>query len=252
MKVLHAAAYFFIAHHGPQLAASEHAPKPPGLVEKPETVEEEEELVEEEEEEELVTAACMAIRTFFFGLVGLLALKRYQDRVYGHKPVLSLQARVLDHDFKEDLCGICQDWDACLSVVNDGCRPCRVTDTYLTAGLIQQDFAVKHALLLCCAETFCPGWAEICYFPCQRAALRARLGGESRSEVNYKDVLTMIFCNYCALMQEAREVDRAVGVKTAACSCSLSKSHYDPIGEPVSINIRDTNEAGTNLRLLEP
>jgi len=176
------------------------------------------------------------VNMVFNALIGGFVLYRYLTRVYNVKPVLSEGTRVLELDFQEEFCMMTDDLDVLISVCCDPCAACRITDTYITVGLIDPDNGWKHAIILFMVQSLCPGFAVFFYYPCRRTALRTKLGGENRGMCHVLDWLTMVICTPCALSQEGREADSSVGVKTNACTCRLSCPYAFPIGEPISID----------------
>jgi len=212
----------------------------------------------QQEEEQIRSWINSAINILFTCAIGAFVLHRYQERVFNLKPRLSLNAHVLTDDFIEDLCGCANDCDTCNSICCDPCRACRVTDTYLTAGLVESESASKHAAALFLVETLFCGipFLECCYYPYRRSHLRVRLGGEQKPNscfmCNFWDWLTMSFCWACALMQEARTVDRAVGVKTTAYTCRLTCSHQFPLGQAVRIGQLHQGDPMIQMQLMEP
>jgi len=120
-----------------------------------------------------------------------------------------------DQDFGESLFGCLSNLCSCLVVW--WCPALKVVETALTAEVIQQDQVCVHVLLATC---FLPCYMLFAH-PCQRATIRANLGGR-KDGWGAADFLLSWCCTICVLAQEAREVDRAVDAESRVC-CTLHK-----------------------------
>jgi len=156
-------------------------------------------------------------------------------KVYGKKPTVAPHStpanRVLTHDFTEGFWDCFSDTDTCVH----SCFVCtigpRVADTYVTAGLIFPASAFPMAAFI--SFCYCP--FAFLLVPCKRAELRERLGG--KAGVGFVDVLA-VCCWLCLVSQEARQVDRAIGMKTTFC-CNLRQVDRNgdmPIGDPICVS----------------
>lgn len=134
-----------------------------------------------------------------------------------------------DKDFGESLFGCFSNLRTC--VVVWCCAPLKVVETALTAEVIKKDEACFHALLATC---FFPFYMLLAH-PCQRATIRANLGGR-QDGWDIVDLLLGWICTICVLTQEAREVDRAVDAESSVC-CSLHKygSSEPAVGPAVKV-----------------
>jgi len=156
-------------------------------------------------------------------------------KVYGKKPTVAPHStpanRVLTHDFTEGFFDCFNDTDTCVHSCCHFTRGPRVADTYVTAGLISPASACPIAAII----AFCPV-LHFLFMPCKRAELRERLGG--KAGVGCLDVLAVCCCLCCLIAQEARQVDRAIGVKTTFC-CNLwqvDRNGDMPIGYPICVS----------------
>eukprot|EP00397_Hematodinium_sp_SG-2012_P053044 GEMP01063089.1.p1 GENE.GEMP01063089.1~~GEMP01063089.1.p1 ORF type:complete len:311 (+),score=39.71 GEMP01063089.1:186-1118(+) len=172
----------------------------------------------------------------------VVILYYYNANVYRKKKTImpgTIPAGALkDNEFPDGICGCCNDCDTCC--LTFCCWPCRVADTYITAGIIEKDRGVIAAILFYLFSTlfFC------CYFPCKRGELRRRLGGTDEpgncgccgcEKATCSDWLIVFFCSHCTIAQEARAVDRAVGMKTTTF-CGLKDLNADPLANPIRVS----------------
>eukprot|EP00397_Hematodinium_sp_SG-2012_P040859 GEMP01044851.1.p1 GENE.GEMP01044851.1~~GEMP01044851.1.p1 ORF type:complete len:283 (+),score=46.18 GEMP01044851.1:352-1200(+) len=179
---------------------------------------------------ELAIAATISI------LVSLVILWFFWHDVYSEKPVMDANYKPLRNgDFHEPLFGMANDWDSFAHLVCPCTACCRVTDTYVTAGIVNREISACVAaslfvfsFILCCS-------APLLCLPFQRSQLRGRLGGYG-GRWHPMDCVLVLLCFPCAAAQEARSVDRAVGRKTTTfCGLQQITSGGDVLGGAVRI-----------------
>jgi len=151
----------------------------------------------------------------------------YKYRVYNVKPQMTKES--LSDGFAHSLfpCLPCADWSTFVQSFTLYC-PFRVVDTSITAGQVDRSSSLFAVF---CFPLF------LLAAPCRRAALREKLGGKANGffcGASLRDIAAWVFCSFCAVYQEARAVDNAVGVKTKLC-CSLEHTLEDAnlVGAPV-------------------
>lgn len=143
----------------------------------------------------------------------------------------SVMGRLEFGEFKESLLGCTNDWAICFhSFVFCFSWPIyRAIDTYVTSEIIRKEYI----LCWCGFFTICQPFFFFWVVPYLRPKVRASMGGSAKLTI--KDILGVWFCLFCAIAQEAREVDREANIHTDFC-CSLS--WYDsrkPLGSAVKI-----------------
>lgn len=170
----------------------------------------------------------------------------YDQNVYKKKKTLDekekasaseTQPSVLQNgDFPDTLWSFYSDGDTCC--LSSMFMACRVVDTHVTAGLLEREHAAPASLVF-----FWWLWPLItcCYLPCKRGELRERLGGKHDGKcrgitgrARKMDVLLYMFCTLCAVVQEARAVDKAVGMKTTLV-CGLKDIAEEPVAAPIQV-----------------
>jgi Cys-rich protein (TIGR01571 family) len=157
----------------------------------------------------------------------------YKNRVVDRKRVLPPALTRPDSvglpgpDFKYGLCSCFDDCDVCMHTFF--CWQTRAADTYHSAGVL--DFWLTLIIALFCSPCF-----AICVMPFKRSEIRNRLNGGSGG-CACQDCLLSFFCGLCVIVQEARVVDEALGVKTKCC-CNLTgveETRVPLVGEVVSL-----------------
>jgi len=164
-------------------------------------------------------------------------------------------------DFKSDICECGTDKNTCLHAWC--CLWCRAGDTYQASS---KDFSYWKVIGFFMLSEFCGSlvangplsfeaspkalqYQKICgalvrvgilcfFFVPKRRELRDKLGGDNEVVPEYKDWLLYAFCTCCVVSQEARELDRAMGVDVKCC-CNLNAENarglVQAVGEPTGI-----------------
>lgn len=193
-------------------------------------------------ETEYIVKLSVFLTLLAHGACGLLA---YKMKVWPLKPTLSERnpkpqplasfapGSVPHGGFLESLCGCFQNLNICVTVLLF--PVCRNVDTQVTAGVLDRKQAVKYALW----QFFLPLGYFACHQPCQRAALRAHLGGEYSVTWTWTDVFASVCCVFCAVCQEAREVDKAVNAETRLFPrCAVVEyGTRNPVGHAIKVQV---------------
>jgi len=186
--------------------------------------------------------------------VGLIFACQYKTKVVDRRPPLPGEAgQLAGGDFRSGPFSCFDDTPTCCHATF--CGACRAGDTFQTAGL-QQFWTVIGLFFLCSlvgnivakAVTSDPAQAQnlsstisaVCMggiFHGYRRQLRTRLGGNENAQPIWMDFLLYSCCLCCAIAQEARELDAAMGVKVECC-CNLQS-----VGGPAASEMR-TNPGG--------
>lgn len=177
----------------------------------------------------------------------------YKSRVMDRKPTLATE-RVPEQwqstgpEFRTHICQCANDGMTCLH--GCCCSALRLSDTYASAGLtpfwptyLQANGLIFLKDLLSMATMFLlkdermGQWLGMAIFAItffqKRGELRQKLGG---SGANCADCICFWCCYNCAVCQEARLVDGALGTSTACCcDLQLTRSGTELVAQPGAV-----------------
>jgi len=184
--------------------------------------------------------AVLAVYAVFLTLP-LLCSVPYKLGVINRKSRKPLDSRRALHLLDEDGDFFLSKWQ-CFEDVDTACYafwllPLRAMDSYVTAGVKLTSSWYNVLLLwllsfpmLCCCFTL--------WLTSKRLSLRVALGSRrERRHFVLADVCFVFCCPFCAVVQEARTIDAAVGMKTVCCF--TVEELNDPVGAPLLISPRD-------------
>jgi len=187
--------------------------------------------------------------------------KKYKEHVMDRKPQLQDVPEVwkaVGPDFRFGICDCFSDWDILLHTCC--CTYARIADTYASAGLLSFWNTVMICIGISVARLlvgliigdqlsgalFAVIFAGV--LSNYRGMLRVRLGGEGCTVM---DFICLCCCPLCALCQEARQIDGAIGVRTSCC-CNLKVEMGNTTGEPVLVLQPLTGGPQRELLLSQP
>jgi len=168
----------------------------------------------------------------------LIAAIFWWNRVWRKKTTVFLQKKTIElpldprYNFKEPLFkGMCANKHIALHATF--CTINREIDTYVGAGLVRP----RHKARWWFIAIALLGWTGIYFLigrPYLRARVRKNLGGIFNAGIT--DVLGTWFCYFCAVCQEAREVDKALVVQTSLFCILETYGAELAIGRAIRIN----------------
>eukprot|EP00397_Hematodinium_sp_SG-2012_P051798 GEMP01060916.1.p1 GENE.GEMP01060916.1~~GEMP01060916.1.p1 ORF type:complete len:187 (+),score=15.42 GEMP01060916.1:600-1160(+) len=181
------------------------------------------------------------VEIFVQVLILLVILYFYNEKVYKKKSTIQGETpadALAFNKFPYGICSCCDDCDTCcLSIY---CFACRVTDTYITAGITERSAGALTPILI----HMCSLCAICCYLPCKRGELHRRLGGTGEiggcgccgcGKATCSDWCLVLFCTLCTVVQEARAADRAARMKTTCCCCGLKDLNVAPLSGAIHV-----------------
>jgi len=179
---------------------------------------------------------------------------QYQQKVTQQRGALRegiQQCNSMSGDFATGTFGCFDDMQYCLHA--SFCSPCRAGDTYQAAGIsmywnvIGLFFAASICGAICTvivngvysavsgSNVQFPGSNFITYifmglfFYQKRRALREKLGGDNSKVNTAQDFILWALCGCCVVAQEAKEVDRAMGVRVECCCKVTGQAMHQPM-----------------------
>jgi len=218
---------------------------------------------------QIVGEVCLVLVIYLIihAIVSLFWACQYKSKVTEKRGPLPDGIRQSDNgDFATNIFGCLEDCQYCLH--GWVCTSCRAGDTYQAAGIDTFWHVVLFNILAILAGNCVGGFFNSMYesmtgekpqtnisafveagfmgliFYHKRRQLREKLGGSNKHVAPWKDFALWACCGCLVVMQEARELDKAMGVRVECCCRMTKQKMRQPlVGEGVEVSAQSSNES---------